>query len=532
MNYFSSFLPWQFYNKQFYIKELKYFNLRKYTSNYNLFTPHLFFYDNKINYLYFLTYNSLVNFYWPKDIQNLYWFLRDLNFLKFFNLKQIPILTTFSKSKSLKRGLLECPIKKFLNLLSYAGKNLKYRRLFFKLFTLFNLYLKKFLFNQFSTQQNWKSYFFLLNYFNFKNNTPIDESNSDESNSDESNSDESNSDESNSDESNSDESNSDESNSDESNSDESNSDESNSDESNSDESNSDESNSDESNSDESNSDESNSDESNSDESNSDESNSDESNSDESNSDESNSDESNSDESNSDESNSDESNSDESNSDESNSDESNSDESNSDESNSDESNSDESNSDESNSDESNSDESNSDELDEDELDEDELDEDELDEDVWKFYLIKNYKNVYQNQTLYSSLYINYFKFNKAQFSFENHILSLFKQIKPIFSFYIYDVGKMAWKHSRGKTGRFKLIWKYIPQYKRLLRLIQWFNKEFRSLPFKNLNQKIFNLLLIYTFNFKKTLSYKITKFSHNYVYKNFKFSFLKTLRTIR
>ena len=39
--------------------------------------------------------------------------------------------------------------------------------------------------------------------------------------------------------------------------------------------------------------------------------------------------------------------------------------------------------------------------------------------------------------------------------------------PLFSFYVKKVDKLKRKHSRGKSGKYSIIWKYIPRYKRML-----------------------------------------------------------------
>jgi hypothetical protein len=39
--------------------------------------------------------------------------------------------------------------------------------------------------------------------------------------------------------------------------------------------------------------------------------------------------------------------------------------------------------------------------------------------------------------------------------------------PLFSFFIKKVDKNKRKHSRGKSGKYQIIWKYVPRYKRLL-----------------------------------------------------------------
>lgn len=39
--------------------------------------------------------------------------------------------------------------------------------------------------------------------------------------------------------------------------------------------------------------------------------------------------------------------------------------------------------------------------------------------------------------------------------------------PLFSFYVKKVDKLKRKHSRGKSGKYSIVWKYVPIYKRML-----------------------------------------------------------------
>ena len=43
--------------------------------------------------------------------------------------------------------------------------------------------------------------------------------------------------------------------------------------------------------------------------------------------------------------------------------------------------------------------------------------------------------------------------------------------PIFSFVVRQVDKRKFKHSRGKSGKHVVYWRYIPLYKRMLTVIQ-------------------------------------------------------------
>ena len=43
--------------------------------------------------------------------------------------------------------------------------------------------------------------------------------------------------------------------------------------------------------------------------------------------------------------------------------------------------------------------------------------------------------------------------------------------PVFSFYVQKVDKMKRKHSRGKTGKYSISWKYVPKYRRIAAVLR-------------------------------------------------------------
>lgn len=51
------------------------------------------------------------------------------------------------------------------------------------------------------------------------------------------------------------------------------------------------------------------------------------------------------------------------------------------------------------------------------------------------------------------------------SIDNLILSSIKRFNFLFSFYIYKVDKNIYKNSRGRSGKYTFIWKYVAPYKR-------------------------------------------------------------------
>jgi hypothetical protein len=45
-------------------------------------------------------------------------------------------------------------------------------------------------------------------------------------------------------------------------------------------------------------------------------------------------------------------------------------------------------------------------------------------------------------------------------------------KPTFMFKVQKVDKSTRKHSRGKSGKYVILWKYVPVYKRLYVVLRW------------------------------------------------------------
>ena len=101
--------------------------------------------------------------------------------------------------------------------------------------------------------------------------------------------------------------------------------------------------------------------------------------------------------------------------------------------------------------------------------------------WKdFYIIYNNITFYNKYSILSfyreepTTFGNAQSFNiKSIFSSWDLKTILFRnlhKILPIFSFYIYKVDKQIFKNTRGKSGKYTFIWKYVTQYKRTFLLM--------------------------------------------------------------
>lgn len=143
----------------------------------------------------------------------------------------------------------------------------------------------------------------------------------------------------------------------------------------------------------------------------------------------------------------------------------------------------------------------------------------------------------NYNFDNPLYINYSNNildNEKTFNFtfflKNYLYFLLSKVSPVFSYFIYSVDKNIRKYSRGKSGKYTFIWKFIAPYKRIklsTRLIVKDVKFYQSRKFQERLVKTFENLY---FSPEKSFSWKSKIFSHNYVFKNFRKTLMSSLRT--
>ena len=115
--------------------------------------------------------------------------------------------------------------------------------------------------------------------------------------------------------------------------------------------------------------------------------------------------------------------------------------------------------------------------------------------------------------------------------KNFFLFIIGKILPVFTFYIYNVDKNVRKFSRGKSGKYVFVWKYIPLYKRFKTSLKLIAKQVKFYNYKTFEKRILNLLLDLHFNSKTNFLIKRKNFTYNYVFKNFKKSLMSNLKTL-
>ena len=115
---------------------------------------------------------------------------------------------------------------------------------------------------------------------------------------------------------------------------------------------------------------------------------------------------------------------------------------------------------------------------------------------------------------------------------DYFLQLLNQYFPLFNFYISKVDKLKRKHSRGKSGKYEISWKYVPPYRRLTSVLRWLARDIRLQKSRTLEKRIFKSLELLFFSPQNHLAHQFRSFVHKYSFQHFKKSLLKTLKTSR
>ena len=116
------------------------------------------------------------------------------------------------------------------------------------------------------------------------------------------------------------------------------------------------------------------------------------------------------------------------------------------------------------------------------------------------------------------------------SFNFIFLESIKNYLPVFSFFVRKVDKSVRKNSRGKSGKYIIIWKYVPTYKRLYTTLRWFIKDLKFQKSKGFKSRFLKILETFITNPKVSFLVKLRQFVHVYVFENLKNKLMKNLKT--
>lgn len=135
------------------------------------------------------------------------------------------------------------------------------------------------------------------------------------------------------------------------------------------------------------------------------------------------------------------------------------------------------------------------------------------------------NEFDQQTL-----TPFWKYSSPLNVYSNSFFHFLHDYTPIFSFLIKKVSKLQWKHSRGKSGRYTIKWKYIPLYKRVIVLLRWLVNDVQFQTHYNFTDRLYNSLRNLWFFPSSHLIIQFRQFVHKYVFQRCKNSLLKKLHS--
>ena len=102
--------------------------------------------------------------------------------------------------------------------------------------------------------------------------------------------------------------------------------------------------------------------------------------------------------------------------------------------------------------------------------------------------------------------------------------------PLFSFFVKRTSKRKWKHSRGKSGRYEIKWKYVPIYKRVIVVLSWLKNDIQFQNYYNFTNRCYNSLKNLLFSPSMHLIVQFRQFVHKYVFQRCKNTLLRKLHT--
>lgn len=132
----------------------------------------------------------------------------------------------------------------------------------------------------------------------------------------------------------------------------------------------------------------------------------------------------------------------------------------------------------------------------------------------------------------SHYDGTYKYIYENDSIKQQLIKLFSNITLIFNFFIYNVPKNIKKFSRNKSGKFLVVWKYIPFYKRILITMKIISKYIKFVDKLKYQDKIIYTLNQLNGHLKNNFIWQQKIFTYNHVFKNYKQSLMKSLQIIR
>lgn len=157
-----------------------------------------------------------------------------------------------------------------------------------------------------------------------------------------------------------------------------------------------------------------------------------------------------------------------------------------------------------------------------------------------FVINNRQNTFLNQKLVNEFnsplsFENIFnlpstKVIRSSFFLKNYFFFLLSKVSPVFSYFIYNVDKNIRKYSRGKSGKYAFVWKYIAPFRRFNLAMRWITKDVKFSFEKNFSDRLLTVFSNLVLSPTKSFAWRSKTFSHNYIFKNFRKSLMTSLKT--
>lgn len=106
-----------------------------------------------------------------------------------------------------------------------------------------------------------------------------------------------------------------------------------------------------------------------------------------------------------------------------------------------------------------------------------------------------------------------------------------QYTPIFAMQTRKVDKLKFKHSRGKTGKYGVEWRYVPRYRRLDVVLRWLTEDIRFQKANTFRSQLVKSLKLLLLSPSDHLVYRNRSYVHRNVYSRYKSTLLRTLKKI-
>ena len=146
-------------------------------------------------------------------------------------------------------------------------------------------------------------------------------------------------------------------------------------------------------------------------------------------------------------------------------------------------------------------------------------------------LKSKVSTHTHQTLAHKSYIFNYRYHYNNiFTLKFYLFRVLKKIKPLFSFFIQKNDKLRRKHGRGKVDKMKVMWKYVPRYKRFYQAMHWLLKDLNFQKYKKLETRLFYVFETFLLTPELSFLTKIKNFVHSFVFKKHRKTLLETLKT--